>query len=160
MPPADALEQLLRRQTAALQLFRNLLVREHSALVARDIESINACFIEHAQAVSTLEALEYQLQPLRQQTGLKKLLPNIDAQLAAFPAPQRSRLKILWDELLALAAECRDRNAVNSTLVNAQRKNTESALRILKGQEASASALYAPDGKISNTSPLSSIATV
>lgn len=160
MTPADTLDQLFRRQSNALILFRDLLLREHSALVKRDLEAINNCFAQHAHAINSLEILDHELQALLAHSGSKKLPQNIDHQLTNFPALQGSRLKTLWIELLALASVCRDLNAVNSKLVNAHRTNTESALRILKGQEATPNTLYSQDGKTSSSSPLSVIATV
>ena len=160
MHVADAIETIFRYQIDAFAIFRDVLLREHTALTQRNFKVINDCVTEHAQCVAQLEKLDHDFKAVLKQASAAQEVKTVDHILATLPQIHRSRLQAQWAALLNLVAECRDQNAVNSRLINVNRLNTEAALRVLKGLASVPTATYSPDGKVSAPSTLSAIATV
>lgn len=158
MHVADSIEQTFRLHLDAFAKFRDLLLREHTALKQRNYQAINACFVEHAQLVDDLEKLDRSFKAALAKVGASHAAASVEIILAALPEFHRSRLQSMWGNLLSVAEECRDQSTVNHRLISLNRQSTEAALRILKGQITPPDNTYSPAGKVSATLPNAAIA--
>lgn len=159
MHVADSIEKIFRLQQEAFADFRDVLVRENAALTHRNFQAIDACFAEHAQCVTRLEKLDHEFKATLARAGASHAAKGVEQVLSTLPASYQSRLRSLWNELLAMVTACQEQNAVNSRLVTISSLTTEAALRILKGQGSMPTSTYSPDGKVSAHSTQSALAT-
>jgi flagellar biosynthesis/type III secretory pathway chaperone len=152
------LEDLLRRQLHAYARFRDLLHAEHRALTRRDRAALEQCIGERSYLVAELEALDQSFADLLRRHGVavspaavRKLLDRLPRR--GDPAPSD-----LWRQLLTVAAECRDQNALNGRIIDLNRQQTERVLRLLTGN-GGGSATYAADGKVAHQKTPATLAT-
>ena len=132
------LAQLLDEQIAGMQSVLTSLEAERAALSARDGDALLRAVSDKAQSLAGADTLEQRRQQYLQQMGLGARHGgrqfSVDAGVS-----QR------WQQVLALTRQCRALNDANGQLIRGQKRRTEGALRILRG-DATAPAEYGPGG--------------
>ena len=127
----DHLSRLLAEENTALAEFETLLDREHTALRARDIDSLEALAEARQTSVIHLLKIEDERRSVCSMLGYDTDLGGL-AKLIAWCDPTRS-LKGAYDECAARARKCRDINDRNGVLVGAQIKRVEGLLGAITG---------------------------
>ncbi|TPW18225.1 MAG: hypothetical protein FD130_350 [Halothiobacillaceae bacterium] len=157
MDNTDSVEQLLAlltEQVAQLDLFDQLLEREYSALQQHRSNDIYAIASEKGllaeQLDQTERAQQQKVTSLATTYGVTPQLSSLAIVLASNPLG--NKLTALESSLLALIKQCRQKNQLNGTIINAQQLLTEKTLAILHGQTATerAKLTYGRKGKAEN----------
>lgn len=157
---AGPLLQLLPRQIAAYTRFLDLLHTEQTALAQTDPALLENCTAERARLTSLLEAQDLEMRTLFNHAQIT-FSPQAAAQLfSTLAEPQRTQLLGLWQQVLALAAECKKHNDINRKIVDTRSQQTGRLLRILMGQTTFTGTTYAADGRVQPGSASATLATV
>jgi flagella synthesis protein FlgN len=139
----EALGSILTTEVAQLAELASLLEREHEALVANNIETLEGLMAQRGLATSRLLDAEEERRNLCRMHGR-----GIDAagvmQLMAW-CDSQGTLKSRWEECAKGAARCRELNDRNGALVIARMKRVETLLTTLTGQPREAPT-YGPKG--------------
>lgn len=154
-----SLLQLLPRQTVVYTRFLDLLHVERAALAHTQPAALESCTAERMQLMTELEAHDLELRTL---FGSAKITFSSHAMkqfIATVAEPQRSQLARSWHQLLSIAAECKQHNAINSKIVDTRRQHTDRVLRILMGQITPTATIYASDGRVQPTAASATLAT-
>ena len=116
----DNLVDVLNEQIRCAESMLGTLNKENQALVAGDVELLNAAGADKARLVETLESLE---------SERRGLTAAIEASLAAGGADSGDR----WQALLQLISVCKQQNQRNGALVQARTEQVRAALKMLRG---------------------------
>jgi len=154
-----SLLQLLQRQIAVYTRFLDLLHEEQAALGHVQPDALEKLTAERARLVAALEAQEQEMRALFANAKIIFSARAVKQLFTTLAEPQRSQLAKLWRQLLAIAADCKQQNAVNSKIVDTRRQQTDRVLRILMGQTTLAGSTYAADGRVQPGTASASLAT-
>lgn len=135
MSPALHIAQLLEHETTAVVHLIDILEREHHALQNREIEPLSQCITEKTRVVAQLQDLGRQRDQAVKNAGFTQNTAGLVRYLRQLDPQGGLRLIKRGHHLTRLAAECRKRNTINGTIINAARARTEHALAILRGQQ-------------------------
>lgn len=146
----DALERLIGEQSTTLTRLESLLDREHSLLVARDIESLAVAGRDRQTCVAALLKLDGERVGMCRMLGfgadadgMRKLLGWCDPS---------GRLKTRWNTCSDLTRRCRTLNDRNGALATAQLKTVSGRLDALTGGGSSRRKdTYSPGGAVRQT---------
>jgi flagellar biosynthesis/type III secretory pathway chaperone len=130
----EHLTRLLAEENHALADFESLLEREHEALMARDIDALEALSGARQTSVTHMLKLEDERRGICGMLGYDTDLSGL-AKLIAWCDPRRS-LGAAYDECSTRARRCRDLNDRNGILVGAQIKRVEGLLGAITGAPA------------------------
>lgn len=142
------MDRLLDRQLQALDQVLELLGDEHDALLGRDVARLELVTGSKAEALARADELE------RRRLALAPTLSDMERYA------QDPEISGRWDRLLDLTRQCRERNDANGRLIRRQQARVESALGLLRGENASGDRdLYGPDGgqRRGGRTPLASV---
>ena len=156
---AASLLQLLPRQIGVYTQFLALLREEQATLAHAQPERLETCIAERAHLVTTLEAQDLEMRTVFASGKITFSTRGVKDQVATLAEPQRSQLARLWQQLLAIAAECKKQNEINSKIVDTRRQQTDRMLRILTGQATRAGTTYAADGRVQPGTASATLAT-
>lgn len=154
-----SLLQLLPRQITVYTRFLDLLHEERSALAHTQPDALENCTAERARLVTALEAQDLELRALFENAKINFSSRAVKQFIATLAEPQRSQLARVWHQLLSIAAECKQHNAINSKIVDTRRQHTDRVLRILMGQTTLAGTTYAADGHVQSGTASATLAT-
>ena len=133
------LAQLLDEQIAGMQTVLSSLEAERSALAARDGDALLQAVNDKANSLAGADALEQRRQRYLEQMGLS-------ARGGSRQFSADAGVSQRWQQVLALTQQCRALNDSNGQLIRGQKRRTEGALRILRGDTAPEAAEYGPGG--------------
>lgn len=156
---AVSLLQTLPCQTAVYTRFLDLLHAERAALAQAQPAALENCTAERMQLMTELEVLDLELRTLFENAKLTFSARAVKQFIATVAEPQRSQLARSWHQLLSIAAECKQHNAINSKIVDTRRQHTDRVLRILMGQITPTTTTYAADGRVQPTAASATLAT-
>lgn len=125
-PELQRLTQLIDSEAALLRGFVDLLAREEALLIAGDADGLMVLSKEKSERY-------HQLQRLHEDRGLllaRLGKPNTADGIHAVCAPLPDTLK-RWGEVLRLAGDAQQRNAVNGKLITERMQNNQAALTVL-----------------------------
>lgn len=125
-PELQRLTQVIDSEAALLRGFMTLLEREESLLLAADADGLMVLSKEKSERY-------HQLQRLHEDRGLllaRLRKPNTSDAIREVCAPMPDTLR-RWDEVLRLAGEAQERNAVNGKLITERMQNNQAALSVL-----------------------------
>ncbi|MGB5605759.1 MAG: flagellar protein FlgN [Gammaproteobacteria bacterium] len=137
------LGRLLEDEIAAIRELEQALATELAAITARDTTAIEQAAASKLQGLEKMEALNRQRLALIGACGFQPDREGMQSCLEWCDASGVFRHQ--WEELLALAGSCRERNRLNHHLVELGSRHMHQALCILRGEETD-KALYDPLG--------------
>lgn len=138
----DMREILNREISATLQLIETL-TAERKSIIGADPAALEGAVHDKEQALLLIFHLEQQRLCLMETAGYS---PDPDGMTLYMQQEQcRGEVSGLWQQLLAHAANCRDRNRDNHQLVEMYSHHTRQALCILRGEDPG-QAVYGPAG--------------
>lgn len=140
------LQLLLSEEAAAVEAFVRLLGSEQQALQDGQLDVLPGLTEQKAATVDRLARLGQARNQRLQQAGL----PADQAGLRAWAGGDPARA-LLIDRILVLAAEARELNRLNGTLIASRLQQTQSALDILTRSQ-NGGGLYGPDGQTAHRS--------
>lgn len=140
------LSTLLDNEANAIEAFVRLLGAEQQALQDGTLEALPALTEQKTAAVGELARLGQARNVHLQQAGL----PADQAGLKAWAGNEATRGALI-DRILTLAAEARELNRLNGTLIASRLQQTQSALDILTHSQ-NGGGLYGPDGQSAHRS--------
>ncbi|HEB87501.1 MAG TPA: flagellar protein FlgN [Gammaproteobacteria bacterium] len=138
------------------QLVRTL-ESEHLALVDNDLDAIIQAASDKNRSFELLEDLEKERHALLLAAGLDFDRNGIMAYLQRGTPRTRSETATLWQQIETLTHRCRKQNQINGIMLEKNRRRTEKALAILKGQTPQ-TATYTASGETCHTQPRHSLA--
>ena len=94
--------------------------RETEILVARDIPALESCTAEKLEWITRLKSTAEQREAL---------LTVLDGE----PLKTDDQAAALWQDLMSLAASCRERNHINGSIIETGYRQSQQALDILQG---------------------------
>jgi flagellar biosynthesis/type III secretory pathway chaperone len=140
----ESLATLLSQEGALLHELAGLLEREHSILVANDVESLDKAMQERQIVVGRLLQIEEERRALCRAHGKPGDVGGLQ-QLLAW-CDSRGTLKARLAESTEGAFRCRTLNDKNGALVLARMRRVEGLLGALTGQRPEAPATYSSKG--------------
>jgi flagellar biosynthesis protein FlgN len=145
----EHLAEVLAEEAGLLAELRGLLDREYEVLGSKDAVAVEKTVLERQEKVGALARLEEHRRSLcslhgysPDYAGLERLLVWCDP---------RGTLVSRLRECAKLAAECRDLNERNGTMVAAKLKRVEGLLGALTGQPATKPDTYSSNGTTTPT---------
>jgi flagella synthesis protein FlgN len=133
---------VLQQEQAALDQFIELLQQEQAALVAADVDKLQALSELKQQLSEHLNALAQQRVAQQERAGFSADAAGTRAWLAA----QGTSVVDAWNKLLATAQSARDLNLTNGQLIQTHMQHNHQALAALMGA-ANRLDVYGADGQ-------------
>ena len=127
--------QLLGDEVALYRLLVDLLHAEQQALTQGLIDDLERITREKSACVSQINEIE------------KQRLTDTGQPASQADTPSSPHMHPLWPQLTALATQARELNQANGRMINMRLQRTQDALSALRGQDATLSAGYGPDGQ-------------
>jgi len=140
--------QLFDQELATCSRLMQLLVDENNAIIDRDILSFEKIVGEKRLVLERMIEHEKERFHLLESNGIRPGLESMNDCLELIH--DDGRLSALWQQILEMAADCRDRNRKNHMLVGLCSSHTRKALCILRGEPMTQS-MYGPDGETCDT---------
>ncbi|WP_347250335.1 flagellar protein FlgN [Zoogloea sp.] len=145
MPVDPALTQRLARlildEQAGLKAFISLLRHEEALLVEGQIDALTGVAEEKTTLYRSLQRLSDERTVMFARLGAKVSNDNIRIVLANSPEALAA-----WDDVVALAADAKERNRLNGQLITERLQNNQQALGTLLAA-AEHPQTYGPDGQ-------------
>ena len=141
----NTLFPVLKDIYAYLQQLKVTLDNEHEALSSQNLEKLNE-FAEAKQLlIENLEDLDGERKKILADAGMELGKTGVEDYLSRFSSGKNELVRI-WEAISKLSRECEKQNNVNGVIIESQRRRTETALDILKGNSGE-SELYSKKGK-------------
>ena len=138
---AHRLARLIQDERAGLQDFVALLQKEEALLIAGQIDALTTLAEEKTTRYRSLQRLSDERIMMFARVGAKVSNENIRAVLGASPESLR-----MWDEVVTLAGEAKERNRINGQLITERLQNNQQPLTTLLAA-AEHPQIYGPDGQ-------------
>lgn len=138
------------------QLDRTL-ENEHTALIENDLNNIVQAANDKIYLFEILEDLEKERHALLLAAGLDFDSNGIMAYLQRNTSQARNESAAIWQQIEDLTHRCRRQNQINGIILEKNRRRTEKALAILKGQIPQAGT-YTASGETCKSQPRHSLA--
>ena len=143
------IKQILQTEVECVRLLLKSLELEYEALAEHHSAALEEAVQDKHGKIQQLEVVS------RQREKLLAPFDSINTDLGAEENAQNKRyqfndnkqLTALWNELVNLAEECREKNRVNGSIVELVSRQSRHALDILRGIAPAASELYDNAGK-------------
>ncbi len=148
---------ILQDITEHLTQLVHTLESEHLALVDNDLDAIIQAASDKNCLFELLEDLEKERHALLLAAGLDFDRNGIMAYLQRKTSQTRNETGALWQQIETLTHQCRRQNQINGIMLEKNRRRTEKALAILKGQTPQ-TATYTATGETCHTQPRHSLA--
>jgi len=135
----------LRAEEVALQEFKTLLASEQNAIIAGDIESLNAISQSKLELVERLNRLSAE-----RMQGIAALGLSADrTSMEGWAEKAGSEALTAWHEMLDAAQAAHQANKINGTLIQTHLQHNQQTLSALLAAANQAS-LYGPNGQATN----------
>ena len=147
-PPETRLATSLRDELATLMSFVALLQQEQDSLGAGEIEQVIALVADKSRLADQLARHSDERCKMLQSLALTPDAKGMEQWLQKSVTPPTSPTPPeIWVEILTLAAQARDLNALNGKLIAIHFQHNQQALNTLLAASNQASSLYGPDGQ-------------
>lgn len=130
------LPPLLRDIAEHLLQLSQTLENENAALIDNDLDRIVQATNDKNRLFEILEDLEKERHELLLAAGLDLDSSGIMAYLQREPSRANNKTTAIWQQIETLTRQCRKQNQVNGIILEKNRRRTEKALAILKGQRS------------------------
>jgi flagella synthesis protein FlgN len=134
---------ILNQELDASTQLKQLLATEKQAITERDIPAFEATMDKKRLLLERFAQYEQERISLLESGGIIHGTDSMDEYIKKYHADDR--LRDLWQQLLSVAADCRDHNRQNHQLVELFSAHTNKALRVLRGESTDQN-VYGPDG--------------
>lgn len=125
---------LLRDIAEHLTQLGQTLENEYTALAENDLDRIVQAAHDKNRLFEFLEDLEKERHALLLSAGLDFDSSGIMAYLQRDTSQTKHEAAAIWQQIGALTQQCRKQNQINGIILEKNRRRTEKALAILKGQ--------------------------
>ncbi len=133
-------------EAEAAQHLLDALAQEHKALTEFNAEALECATAAKQSCVEAYESIARRRDQFLAALGLPPGKPGIEALLQRSAATGDEPLSGQWQELQALATQCRRQNLINGGIVELGRRHVERALDLLHGPGPNVN-LYGPEGQ-------------
>ncbi len=147
----EHLAEVLAEEVGLLAELRDLLEREYEVLGAKDAVALEKTILARQERVGALARIEEHRRSLCSMHGYSPDYAGLE-RLMVWCDPQGTLVSRLR-ECAKRAAECRDLNDRNGTMVAAKLKRVEGLLGALTGRPAARADTYSPTGSTAPTRP-------
>jgi len=147
----EHLAEVLAEEAAILAELRDLLEREYEVLGAKDAVALEKTILARQERVGALARIEEHRRSLCTMHGYSPDYAGLE-RLMVWCDPQGTLVSRLR-ECAKRAAECRDLNDRNGTMVAAKLKRVEGLLGALTGRPVARADTYSPNGSTAPTRP-------
>ena len=138
-----SINMLLEQETDLTGQLSTLLDNEYAAITGKDFETFEQTIRDKTLTVEQLELLEKERISLLESAGYE---PGPEGILLFMQwCDPGQDITPRWEQLLTLAAKCREKNRRNRQLIDLCSRHTRETLRILRGEEAQQD-IYQADG--------------
>ena len=141
----DHLHGMLDEEARLLAQLDTLLVHEAEVLASDDLPEIERIGAQRHRCVSALMRIDSERRVMCRMQGLPEDREHFEALLEKCDTD--GALRRLWQEGLAAAARCKDRNERNGAIVSAKLRRVESLLVQLRGGTNAAAPTYGSGGQ-------------
>ncbi len=125
---------LLRDIAEHLTQLSQILENEYTSLSDNDLERIIQAANDKNRLFELIEDLEKERHTVLLAAGLDFDSSGIMAYLQRSPSQANNETASLWQQIETLTRQCRKQNQINGIILEKNRRRTEKALAILKGQ--------------------------
>ena len=151
MTSGHNIELLLREMYEAMSELSLVLDSEYDALSVQDVDKLQGAAVQKEILSSKIQLLENTRTDLLTENGLKNNLDSMKTLFSQTSDDNNSSLFKMWNMISELTEECTTKNKLNGIIIESKRRQTNSALALLQGQNEEDSELYSSDGsKIQN----------
>jgi len=147
----EHLAEVLAEEAGLLADLRDLLEREYEVLGSKDAVALEKTILARQERVGALARIEEHRRSLCSLHGYSPDYAGLE-RLMVWCDPQGTLVSRLR-ECAKRAAECRDLNDRNGTMVAAKLKRVEGLLGALTGRPAARADTYSPNGSTTPTRP-------
>lgn len=141
------MKDVLDKEITATRRLIESLAAENTSILEGDAAALESAVRDKEQTLEQLSRLELQRMSIMEAAGYK---PGPDGMVFYLQQDQhKGEITGLWQQLLVLAADCRDQNRENHQLVEIYSRQTHQALCILRGEEPDQE-VYGPGGDTRN----------
>jgi flagella synthesis protein FlgN len=133
--------RLLQTEIELARALRTSLVTEHEALSHPDTSNLDKIVSEKQEKIAALEAIGKQRETQLKALGILGHSDTVHDVQRVFNSTRK--LSDQWSELLALAADCQEKNRINGSIVELGMRHSIRALEILRGNASGAETLIA-----------------
>jgi len=147
----EHLAEVLAEEAGLLAELRDLLEREFEVLGTKDAVALEKAIVGRQERVGALARIEEHRRSLCRMHGYSPDYAGLE-RLMVWCDPQGTLVSRLR-ECASRAAECRDFNDRNGTMVAAKLKRVEGLLGALTGRPAARADTYSPNGSTAPTRP-------
>ena len=138
---------ILQQQQQCLEQVIQLLKIENTAILERDIKSIDSLLDKKLMFLSKLEQLDKQRQHFfEQQTGMSYNHPDFSHFIKQHPSQS---IRNSWQAVKVKLPECKKQNVLNGRMINIRKENSEQILQILLGHPLNNTQTYSHSGQTS-----------
>ncbi len=138
------LEATLTQEVECTRQLLDCLEAERTALIERDIDTLEVTTRDKLDCSRRLEELEARRETLLRSLGFENTPGSVRQCFNSLPCA--GQLLRLWQQILNNIEACKAGNLANGGILESGRQHVEQALSILRGQTG-APAVYAPDGE-------------
>lgn len=138
------LETTLTQEVECSRQLLECLEAERTALIERDLDTLEATTQKKLDCSQQLEQLETRRGALLESLGYDNTSESLQQCFRTLPCAER--LSALWQQIMDNIATCRATNLSNGSILESGRQHVEQALCILRGQTGAPS-VYAQDGE-------------
>ncbi|MCP3851982.1 MAG: flagellar protein FlgN [Gammaproteobacteria bacterium] len=145
--PEIILMAILKNELQSLKQVIFLLQTEHTAILERDIKSIDQLLDRKLMLLSQLEQLDKQRQNFfEQQSGITYSNTNFSYFIQQHPSED---IKSMWLSIKSKLPECKKQNEINGRMIDIQKENNDQILQLLTGRPQSKTQTYSHLGQTS-----------
>lgn len=145
------LTDILEQEQQCLEQLIQLLKTENTAILEREVNSINHLLDKKLILLSKLDQLDKQRQYFfEQQTGISYSHSNFSHFIKQYPS---KTIQTMWKTVKVKLPECKKQNELNGRMINIQKENTDQILQILLGHPVDNTQTYSHLGQTSLKKP-------
>lgn len=141
------LTQLCQRLIGKLSELLQIMQQEYTALEQNDLPAFESVVGEKQQLTGQVEQMGQDLASFLARMGIDLNRQGIGDFLQQCSPQQNQLLAPLWDQLQAVAQQCRHQNLVNGKIVEQNQTNIKMIFKMLHNQLVDNDELYGPTGK-------------
>lgn len=136
------LSELLREQATRIGELNALLEQEQTALVQRDMETLQHLLSRKVELLGAVEADERRRLALLEAAGDSDGTGSMDTYFSAVPEPEAAREQ--WEHLRQSLQRCKALNEANGRVIRQQQTGVNRTMDLLQGESTTAASGYGP----------------
>ncbi len=150
-PHTETLFTGIQRQLTLATSLLDAIRQEQLGLRNNDIAAIETAVAIKQRCIEALDSEQDRLTAALMQAGFAPELAGFEAFIGAWQDPRSASLRDAFNELRAVAQQCRDENIRNGHLNAACRRRAQELLAIVRGETIASPRVYASNGAVTST---------